>query len=117
MFGALGDLAGLMGKAKEIRAKMETMQQEMARRVYEAEAGGGAVAAKVSGKMELVGLTIRADAVDVNDLGTLEEFIKSAVNAAGRKAGEAMQAEIAQATAGLPLGGLANMFGMKPPGE
>jgi len=116
MFGGLGDLVGLMGKAKEIRQKMEEMQQEMARRVFEAEAGGGAVTARVSGKMELVGLTIRPDAVDPADLSTLEEFIKSAVNAAARKAQTALQEQIAQATAGLPLGGLAGMFGLKPPG-
>lgn len=111
MFGGLGDLMGLVKQAKSMQEKMKTMQEELARRTHEADAGAGAVTVRVNGKSEVLSVRIQPDAVKPDDVETLEEFVKSAVNAALRKSQEAMQAEMSQMTAGLNLGGLANMLG------
>ena len=52
------DLLGLMSKAKEMQAKMQVMQEEIAAMVSEGHAGGGAVVVTLTGKGEMKGLKI-----------------------------------------------------------
>ncbi len=104
MFGQLGDMMGLMKKAKQMKEQMEQLQAEMATRVHEAEAGGGAVTARVNGKNEVVAVKIQPSAAA--DLEMLEDLIRAAVNAALRKNTEAMQQEMSRLTAGLGLPGM-----------
>ncbi|MHC5110089.1 MAG: YbaB/EbfC family nucleoid-associated protein [Planctomycetota bacterium] len=112
MFGQLGNLAGLMKSAKEMQANMARIQEEMANRRYEAEAGAGMVRATVDGKGTLV--DIRIDPSAVSDVELLEEFVKGAVGAASHKAQEAMKAEMAQLTGGLDLSNISQMLGGGP---
>ena len=59
MFDNLKNMAGLMSQAKEMRAKMEQAQAELARKTVEADAGAGAVRVTMNGKMEV--LSVRID--------------------------------------------------------
>lgn len=115
MFGALGDIAGLLKNARQMQEKFKTIQEDLARRTYEADAGAGAVRVTVSGRGEVIAVKISPEIVNPQDTETLEELIKAAMNAASRKSQEAMQAEMSQLTAGMNLPGLANMLGMQPP--
>lgn len=115
MFGALGDLAGLLKNARQMQEKFKTMQEELARRTYEADSGAGAVRVTINGRNEVVAVKLTPDVVNAQDIETLEELIKAAVNAALRKNQEAMQAEMSQLTSGMNMPGLANMLGMTPP--
>ncbi|MGN6763577.1 MAG: YbaB/EbfC family nucleoid-associated protein, partial [Rhizobiaceae bacterium] len=47
------DLMGLMGKAKEMQAKFEAMQQEVATIDATGQAGGGMVYVTLSGQKEM----------------------------------------------------------------
>jgi len=111
MFGQLGNLAGLMKQAKEMQGKMKEMQEAMANTRFEADSGGGAVTATVTGKMELVGLKINPEIAKPDDIEMLEDLVMSAVAAAQRKAAEGMKAEMQKMTGGLNLPGLENMLG------
>lgn len=111
MFGQLGNLAGMMKQAKEMQSKMKEMQEIVANARYEAESGAGAVKATVSGKMELVGLTISPDTFKSGDVEMLEDLIKSAVCAAQRKATDGARAEMQKITGGLNLPGLDGLLG------
>ena len=107
----LGNLAGLMSKAKEMQEKMKTLQDEVARSQVSADSGGGMVTAIVNGRMELIRVRIDKDKVDMNDLEMLEDLIVAAVHAAQVKASEIMQQEMAKMTAdlGLPPGMIPGM--------
>lgn len=107
----LGNLAGLMSKAKEMQEKMKTLQDDVARKQVSADAGGGMVTAIVNGRMELIRVRIDKDKVDVNDVEMLEDLIVAAVHAAQVKASEVMQQEMAKMTAdlGLPPGMIPGM--------
>jgi len=111
MFGALGDIAGLLKQARQMQEKMKSLQEELARRTFEADAGAGAVTVRVNGRNEVLSVKLQASAVSPQDTESLEELIKSATNAAQRKAQEAIQAEMSQLSAGLNLPGLANLLG------
>jgi DNA-binding YbaB/EbfC family protein len=111
MFGQLGNIAGLMKQAKEMQGKMKEMQEALANTRFEADSGGGAVTATVTGRMELVGLKINPDIVKGDDIEMLEDLVKSAVAAAQRKAADGMKAEMQKVTGGINLPGLDNLLG------
>ena len=85
---------------------MLEMQEELESREYEATSGGGVVTAKVSGKKELLALTIKPEAVDPDDVEMLEDMVMAAVNEALRTASETTEREMGKLTGGLNIPGL-----------
>lgn len=109
MFDALknlGNLPGLLAKAREMQDKMKTMQEELAKKQVMADAGGGMVEATVNGRLELVKLHIDKTKIDPNDTEMLEDVIVAAVAAAQNKASDAAKAEMQKMAGemGLPPG-------------
>jgi nucleoid-associated protein EbfC len=100
-----------MNKMQEMLAQAQEMQQaidlRMTETVVEADAGGGAVKARMNGKKELLSLTIAPSAAvaAASDLSLLEDLIVVAVNAAVRKADEASKSYTASMLGGLGLPG------------
>ena len=62
--GGMGMNANMLKQAQKMQQDMQKMQAELEAKEYEAQAGGGVVMAKVSGKRELLALTIDPEAVD-----------------------------------------------------
>jgi len=60
----------------------------------------------VSGKMELVEIKIKPEAVDPEDVEMLEDLIKAALNEGLRKAQEMSSNEMGKLTGGLKIPGL-----------
>lgn len=79
---------------------------EMEEKQYEATAGGGVITAVVSGKRELVRVTIDPEAVDPDDVEMLQDMVVAAVNEAMRKAEADSAQNMSKLTGGLNLGGL-----------
>jgi nucleoid-associated protein EbfC len=97
------DLMNLMGKAKEMQAKFQAMQEEIAQMEAEGQSGGGAVTVTLSGKMEMKKLHIDPSLFKEDDVEILEDLILAAHNDAKTKMEAAMQKKTQEMTAGLPL--------------
>lgn len=97
------DLMGMMKAAGEMKAKMETMQAELANLVVEGRSGGGLVTVSLSGKGDMNSLKIDPSLFKEDDVGVLEDLILAAHNDAKAKVENETQSRMAQATAGLPL--------------
>jgi DNA-binding YbaB/EbfC family protein len=97
------DLMGLMGKAKEMQARFEAMQQEIASIEATGQAGGGLVHVTLSGKFEMKGLKIDPSLFREDDVEILEDLILAAHNDAKAKVEAVMQEKTKALTAGLPL--------------
>ena len=97
-------LGQMMSAAKDMK---EQMDARLADTVVEADAGGGAVTARMNGRKELLKLTIAPAAAQAaaGDITMLEDLIVAAVNAAGRKADQASE-NAAQGMASNMLGGM-----------
>ena len=72
------DLLGLMGKAKEMQAKFQAMQEEIARLEATGQAGGGLVRVTLSGKFEIKTLKIDPSLFKEDDVEVLEDLIVAA---------------------------------------
>jgi nucleoid-associated protein EbfC len=97
MFDALknlGNLPGLMQRAREMQEKMKALQEELARKQVSADAGGGMVTAVVNGRLELVKIRIDKSKIDPNDTEMLEDVTVAAVAAAQHKAAEMVREEM-----------------------
>ncbi len=96
----------MMRQAQKLQQQMEKVQAEIEAREFEASAGGGMVTAKVNGKKELLGLVIKPEAVDPDDVEMLSDMVVAAVNEALREAAEVSEREMGKLTGGLNMPGL-----------
>ncbi|HEV7246123.1 MAG TPA: YbaB/EbfC family nucleoid-associated protein [Shinella sp.] len=97
------DIMGMMGKVKEMQAKMEKMQEEIAALEVAGTSGGGLVSVTLDGKGNLKGLKVDPSLFKEDDVEILEDLIVAAHKDAKDKA-EALTAEKTKAlTAGLPI--------------
>lgn len=99
--GMPGNMSNLMKQAQRMQRQMEEGQKELEEKEFTAKAGGGAVEATVSGKKELLKLSISEEAVDPEDVEMLQDMIIAAVNEAMKQAEEAGQALMGKMAGGL----------------
>ncbi len=106
MGGGMGNMSSMIKQAQKMQAEMEKMQAEMEEKKFEATAGGGAVAVTVSGKKELLDITISPEACDPDDVEMLQDLIIVAVNDAMKKADEDSMNQMGKITGGMNIPGL-----------
>jgi DNA-binding YbaB/EbfC family protein len=97
------DLLGLIGKAKEMQAKFQAMQEEIANIEMTGQSAGGLVQVTLSGKFEMKSLKIDPSLYKEEDVEILEDLLLAAHNDAKAKVEQEMQAKTAELTAGLPM--------------
>lgn len=85
--GGMGgmNMNNLMKEAKKMQDEMEKSQAEIAIKEFDATAGGGVVTVRVNGKKELLSIDIKKEAVDPEDVETLQDLILICTNEALRK--------------------------------
>ena len=111
MLGNLGQLAGLLKNAGQIKENMAGMNERLAAARFSGEAGGGQVKATVDGKSEIVSIKIEPALIESGDVEMLEDLVCAAVRDASRHSREAAQKEMEAAMGGLNLGGMMDMLG------
>lgn len=114
MFGNLGNLSDLMRNAGRIRELIEQATESLAKVVVEGAAGGGAVTARVNGRLEIVALRIDPKLVADGDVEMIEDLVTAAVNQGLVRAREAGAKTMQEATGLANLPGLESMMGDSP---
>jgi len=97
------DLMGMLGKAKEMQAKFQAMQEEIANIEIEGQAAAGAVKVTLSGKFEMRKLSVDPSLLKADEAEILEDLILAAHNDARVKIESEMQRKTQEMTAGLPI--------------
>lgn len=97
------DLLGMMSKAKEMQARFQAMQEEIAAIEAAGQSGGGLVKVVLSGKFEMRSLKIDPSLFKEDDVEVLEDLILAAHNDAKAKVEAVMQQKTQELTAGLPM--------------
>jgi len=105
--GMPGNMNNLMKQAQRMQRQMEESQKELEEKEFTAAAGGGAVEISINGKREITKVKLSEEAVDPDDIETLEDLITAATNEALRQVEEASTQSMSKLTGGLGgLGGL-----------
>ncbi len=99
-------MANLQRMAQQMQQEMLRVQTELDAATVDGSAGGGVVSATVTGKQELVSLTIDPSAVDPEDVEMLQDLVIAAVNEAIRASKDLAEQKMAAVTGGLKLPGM-----------
>ena len=92
-----GNLAKM---AQQMQADMARVQAELLELRVEGTAGGGAVKAVVTGKQDLVSVTIDPAVVDPDDVEMLQDLVLAAVSEALNQAKATAEAKLGRVTGG-----------------
>jgi len=95
-----------MNQAKQVQEKLQKMQEELGNKTVTGTSGGGMVTVTVSGKQEILALSIENELIDIKEKKMLEDLVLSAVNDGLRKARELGQGEMSKLTGGFRIPGL-----------
>ena len=95
------DMMKMMGKMKEVQARMKEAQDNLVRVVAQGESGAGLVKATVNGKKQLVTIDIDPSLLKGDDKIILQDLIVAAVNKANEEAEVLAKEELRKSTEGL----------------
>jgi DNA-binding YbaB/EbfC family protein len=98
--------AQLMAQVKKMQAEMVKAQEELANTVVTGSAANGLVTVEVTGDQRMKSIKIGKDAVDPDDIETLEDLVTVAVNDALTKANDTAQKRMGGLTGGMRIPGL-----------
>jgi DNA-binding YbaB/EbfC family protein len=99
----MGDLQKM---AREMQANMAKAQEELAAATVEGTAGGGAVVVVLTGTQDIKSIRIQKDAVDPNDVETLQDLVVAAFTDALKKSRELAAQRLGGVTGGLKIPGM-----------
>ena len=106
MATGFGDMGSLLKQAQQMQKRMQDTERDLRERVLEGTAGGGAVKVYVNGMQEIQATKIDPDAVDPEDIETLEDLVTAAVRQAMMAAKELRDKEMNKVTGGMNLPGM-----------
>ncbi len=93
-----------------MQAKMAEIQDQLAHKKITGSAGGGMVNVTVSGKGDVLAISIEDELLSAQEKEMLQDLVVAATNDGLRKAKELAKQEMQQLTGGLNIPGLSNMF-------
>jgi DNA-binding YbaB/EbfC family protein len=99
----MGDLQKM---AREMQANMAKAQEELAAATVEGTAGGGAVVVVLTGTQDIKSIKIQKDAVDPEDVETLQDLVLAAFTDALKKSRELAAQRLGGVTGGLKIPGM-----------
>lgn len=104
--GGASNLQQLARQAQKIQEEMNQVTDELNEQEYTATAGGDAVKATVTGKMELKSIEIKPEVADPEDVEMLSDLVMAAVNEALRSAAADKNERMGKLSGGLNVPGL-----------
>jgi nucleoid-associated protein EbfC len=96
----------LMRQARKLQEQLAKIQEDLGNEAVTGSAGAGAVEVTLNGHGNVQGIKLRKDAVDPDDLETLEDLILVAFKDAQTKVAALSQARMGPLTGGLGIPGL-----------
>jgi DNA-binding YbaB/EbfC family protein len=97
------DILGLMGKVKEMQARMQEMQEGLSALEVSGQSGGGLVKVTLNGKGDMRAVSIDPSLVKQEDAEMIEDLIVAAHNDAKVKVETMVAERTRELTAGLPI--------------
>jgi DNA-binding YbaB/EbfC family protein len=98
-------MGNLQRMAQQMQQEMARIEAELREAQVDGSSGGGVVKAVVTGKQELVSITIDPSAVDPSDVEMLQDLIVAAINDALGASRRLAEEKMAAVTGGLRIPG------------
>jgi DNA-binding YbaB/EbfC family protein len=98
--------AQMMAQMRKMQQDMERVQEELANTSVEGSAAAGAVTVAINGDYRVTKVSLKPEAVDPDDIETLEDLIVVACNDALGKVQELSSRKMGALTGGMRIPGL-----------
>ncbi|GIP40295.1 nucleoid-associated protein YaaK [Paenibacillus sp. J31TS4] len=102
----MNNMNQMMKQVKKMQEQMLKAQEELATKTVEGTAGGGVVTVTANGQKKILGVTIKPEAVDPDDVEMLQDLVLAAVNEALNQAEELANKDMGRFTSGLKIPGM-----------
>ncbi|MDB5042852.1 MAG: YbaB/EbfC family nucleoid-associated protein [Candidatus Eremiobacteraeota bacterium] len=96
----------MMQQIRKMQQDMARVQEELANTIVEGSASGGLVTVGITGEFQVKKVTIKPDAVDPDDVETLEDLLVVALNDALGKVHTLNSTKMGAVTGGLKIPGM-----------
>ena len=95
------DLSGMMGKMKDLQARMKEAQEQLSTLTETAESGAGLVRVTINGQKKIIGLEIDNDLIKPEDKEMLQDLVVAAVNKAMENIEPKIKEHLQKSTQGM----------------
>ncbi len=96
----------MIGKALELKSRLDKAQKELAKMVVEAQSGKGAVRVTASGQQKILSITISPEVIDPAKADHLEKLVLKAVSEALDKSKKLAAKHLGKLTGGIKIPGI-----------
>ena len=106
MGGGAQNMNSMIKQAQKMQEQITVLQEDIEKREFSAQSGGGAVSVTMSGAKQVLSLSIKPEAVDPDDVEMLQDLIISAVNECINTINSTSENEMGAITGGVSFPGL-----------
>lgn len=104
--GGPSNMQGVLKQAQKMQERMSELQAELDEREYDFTVGGGMISIKMNGKKEMLGIEIKPEVVDPDDIEMLQDLIVAGVNEAISSIEKTNNDEMSKVTGNLNIPGM-----------
>lgn len=106
MGGGAQNMNSMIKQAQKMQEQITNLQDDIEKREFSTQSGGGAVSVTMSGAKQVLSLSIKPEAVDPDDVEMLQDLIISAVNECINTINTTSENEMGAITGGVSFPGL-----------
>ena len=96
----------LAKQMQQMQARLAKIQEELGEETVEASVGGGMVTIKMTGHQQVQAVTIDPEALDPEDVETIQDLMVAAFNEALKKSQDLAGQRLSAVTGGMKIPGL-----------
>lgn len=104
--GGPSNMQGVLKQAQKMQERMTELQAELDEKEYDFTVGGGMLTIKMNGKKEMLGIEIKPEVVDPDDIEMLQDLIVAGVNEAISSIEKTNNDEMSKVTGNLNIPGM-----------
>ena len=104
--GGPSNMQGMIKQAQKMQEQMTNRQAELDEKEYDFTVGGGMLTIHMNGKKEMLGIELKPEVVDPDDIETLSDILVAAVNEAIKRVEDTNSSEMSKITGNVGLPGL-----------
>lgn len=104
--GGPSNMQGMLKQAQKMQERMTELQEELDAKEYNFTVGGGMLTIHMNGKKEMLGIEIKPEVVDPDDIEMLQDLIVAGVNEAVSSIEKTNAEEMSKVTGNISIPGM-----------
>lgn len=96
----------MLNQARELKARMDRVQKELAKTVIEVSSGKGSVTIAITGQQKIKSISISPEVINPEKAAQLETLVLKTINDAMEKSQKLAAKQLKEITGGLKIPGL-----------